>query len=182
MKIAITGHSAGIGQALSKCYQERGHEIVGLSKRDGNNIRNIPRIADLIEPCDMWINNAQAGFAQTELLFEMANRWQGTNKYIMVISTMMTQYPVSVLPGLDMDQYRIQKVALEEAVQQLRHKRLGIRLSVVRPGDIATSPEKTVPPSADVNHWAETLVSIFELAGPDLVIPDISLSPRYRGS
>ena len=61
MKIAITGHTAGIGKALTNQYVNQGHEIVGLSKREGNNIRNIPKICDQIEPCDMFINNAQSG-------------------------------------------------------------------------------------------------------------------------
>ena len=178
MKIAITGHTAGIGQALAKQYADRGHEIVGLSKREGHNIRVIPKIADLIEPCDVFINNAQAGYAQTELLFEMAKRWTGTKKHIVVISTMMTQDPVSSIEGLDMDQYRIQKIALEQAVQQIRHRKLRVRTTIVRPGNIATSPEKTVPPAADVDRWASTLVNIFELAEPDLSIPDISLGPK----
>lgn len=178
MKIAITGHTAGIGLALATQYASRGHEIVGLSKRNGHNIRVVPKIAELIEPCDVFINNAQAGYAQTELLFEVAARWQGTKKHIIVISTMMTQDPVSVLEGLEMDQYRIQKIALEQAVQQIRHRRLGIRLTIVRPGNIATSSDKTVPPAADVDRWASTLVNIFELAEPDLSIPDISLGPK----
>jgi nucleoside-diphosphate-sugar epimerase len=179
MKIAITGHTAGIGQALASQYSSMGHEIIGLSKREGNNIRVVPKIADLIEPCDMFINNAQAGYAQTELLFEMAQRWQGTRKKIIVISTMMTQDPVSVLPGLDMDQYRIQKVTLEESVKQIRTRRLGIGISIVRPGNIATSPDKTVPPAADVNNWAKTLVEILTMAEKNnLVIPDISIGPR----
>jgi len=179
MKIAITGHTAGIGQALCKLYTTQGHEVVGLSKRDGNNIRNIPKIADQIEPCDIFVNNAQAGYAQTELLFEMAQRWKGTKKHIIVISTMMTQDPVSTLDGLDMDQYRIQKVTLEEAVKQIRNRRLGIKLTIVRPGDIATSPDKTVPPSADVDNWAQTLLTLLETAEANgLKIPDISLGPR----
>jgi nucleoside-diphosphate-sugar epimerase len=179
MKIAITGHTAGIGQALTKKYQQLGHEIVGLSKREGNNIRVIPKICNQIEPCDMFINNAQAGFAQTELLFEMAERWKNTNKHIMIISTMMTCDPVSCLPGLDMDQYRVQKIALEEAVQQLRNRRLGIKLTLVRPGNIATNTDKTVPPSADVNNWATTLIDFFELAHlKKLSVPDISLGPQ----
>jgi hypothetical protein len=78
----------------------------------------------------VFINNAQAGYAQTELLFEMASRWQGTKKHIIIISTMMTQDPVSVLPGLGMDHYRIQKVTLEETVKQLRNRNLGIRLAM----------------------------------------------------
>jgi nucleoside-diphosphate-sugar epimerase len=176
MKIAITGHTAGIGQALAEKYKLSGHEIVGLSKREGNNIRNIPKICDQIESCDVFINNAQAGYAQTELLFEMANRWQGTNKHIIVISTMMTQAPISSLPGLDMDAYRVQKVALEEAVKQLRNRRLGVKIIIVRPGNIATSPDKTVPPSADVNNWANTVVDIFNMAiERNLQIADISM-------
>ena len=178
MKIAITGHTAGIGQALAKQYQSSGHEIVGLSQRDGNNIRNTLKICDQIEPCDIFINNAQAGYAQTELLFEIAKRWAGTGKQIIVISTMMTQEPVSLLTGLEMDQYRLQKVTLEEAVHQLRHRRLGIKIVIVRPGNIATNLDKTVPPAADVDNWARTLLYILDMAtSNNLKIPDISLGP-----
>ena len=176
MKIAITGHTAGIGQALAKIYESQGHEVVGLSKREGNNIRNTFKICDQIESCDFFINNAQAGYAQTELLFEMASRWQHTRKHIMVVSTMMTQDPISPLPGLDMDQYRIQKLSLEQAVNQLRARKLGIRFTIVRPGMVATQPEHTVPPAADVNVWAQTLVHILDTADKNnLRIPEINL-------
>jgi NADP-dependent 3-hydroxy acid dehydrogenase YdfG len=178
MKIAITGHTAGIGQALAVQYANQGHEIVGLSRRQGHNIRNVPKICDQIEPCDLFINNAQAGYAQTELLFEMAQRWSGTKKHIMVISTMMAQDPISCLPGLDMDHYRVQKVALEEAVQQIRNRQLDVSFTIVRPGNIATSADKTVPPAADVNNWAQTLIEIFDLVKQrNLSINEISLGP-----
>jgi NADP-dependent 3-hydroxy acid dehydrogenase YdfG len=180
MKIAITGHTAGIGKALAEEYILDGDDVVGLSRREGNNIRVIPKIADKIEPCDVFINNAQAGYAQTELLFEMARRWQGTKKHIIVISTTMTQDPTSVLPGLDMDEYRVQKVALEEAVRQIRSRRLGIKITIIRPGNIATSSDKTVPPAADVNNWARTVLDILDTATKNnLSIPDISLGPIY---
>jgi len=180
MKIAITGHTAGIGQAMAKQYQNQGHEIVGISRRGGHNIRVIPKICDLIEPCDVFVNNAQAGFAQTELLFEMSKRWTQSRKHIIVISTMMTQDPVSVLPGIAMTEYRVQKVTLEHAVQQLRHARLGIGFTIVRPGNIATSADKTVPPAADVDNWAKLLICILATAqANNLVIPDISLGPVF---
>lgn len=178
MKIAITGGTAGIGQALGNEYESRGHEVLRLSRRTGHNIRSIPKIADQIEPCDVFVNNAQAGFAQTELLFEMAQRWSGSGKRIIVVSTMMTQYPVSVLPGLDMDAYRVQKVALEEAVKQIRYQRLGVKITIVRPGNVATSSDKTVPPAADVDTWASVLINTLEMAqANNLTIPDISLGP-----
>ena len=179
MKIAITGHSAGIGKALAAEYARDGHEIVGLSKRDGNNIRNVPKIADMIEPCDVFINNAQAGYSQTELLYEVANRWQGTKKHIIVISSILAQIPICPIPGLDMNQYRVQKVALEEAARQIRWLKLGINIAIVRPGDIATQDHKTVPPAADVNNWAKSLVDMFRMADANnLVIPEIALGPK----
>ena len=179
MKIAITGHTAGIGQALAQEYARAGHEIVGLSQREGNNIRNTPKICDLIEPCDVFVNNAQAGYAQTELLFEMARRWRGTRKKIIVISTQMTQEPVSSMDSLEMDHYRLQKVTLEEAVSQLRHRQLKIRFLLVRPGYIATQPGQTVPPAADVGNWARTLLDLIDMAERnDLSIPEISLGPK----
>jgi NADP-dependent 3-hydroxy acid dehydrogenase YdfG len=161
MKIAITGHTSGIGQALAEAYY--GHEIVGLSKRDGNNIRNVQKIANLIEPCDVFINNAQEGFAQTELLFEMHRRWIGQDKHIIVISTMMTQQPVSVIAG--MDEYRSQKVALEDAVKQLRYLNRNPDITIVRPGRVDNPAE-----------WARTLVKLFNTAEANgFAIPDISL-------
>jgi len=109
----------------------------------------------------------------------MAHRWSGTHKHIIVISTIMTQDPVSNLPGLNMDQYRVQKVALEEAVRQIRNRRLGIKITLVRPGYIATQPGQTVPPAADVNNWARTLLDLIDLAQRNnLRIPDISLGPQ----
>jgi len=181
MKIAITGGTAGIGQALGNQYESRGHEVLRLSRRTGHNIRVIPKIADQIELCDLFVNNAQAGYAQTELLFEIAQRWAGTGKQIIVVSTIMTQYPISVLPGLDMDAYRVQKVALEEAVKQIRYQQLGVNITLVRPGNIATSADKTVPPAADADNWASVLVTMLEMAqANNLNIPDISLGPVYK--
>jgi|688.fasta_scaffold87431_3 NAD(P)-dependent dehydrogenase (short-subunit alcohol dehydrogenase family) len=181
MKIAITGHSAGIGQALTKVYQAQGHEIVGLSKRHGHNIRNIPKIALNIEPCDVFINNAQAGFAQTELLFEMYRLWKGqAGKRIINISTIMASQPVSTLPGLDMIEYRNQKVTLEQAHYQLQHLQDWPKLVLIRPGAVATQPGQVSPiPYADVDEWAKTVVHILDTAGPNLEVSELSLGVNY---
>ena len=185
MKIAITGHSAGIGQALAKIYEARGHEIVGLSRRNGYNIRSLPKVASMIEPCDMFINNAQAGFAQTELLVDIWNKWKGQKKFIINISTAMTQLPVAVgNPELNfnsgIDLYRIQKLSLEETCKQLGYKSAFPMLTVVKPGAVATHPDnQSAYPHADPTEWAETLVKILDVATPNLYISEISLGVNY---
>lgn len=179
-RIAITGHSAGIGQALAKIYEFQGHEIIGLSRRNGYNIRSIPKLLEKIRDCDVFINNAQAGFAQTELLFAVYKLWQGReNKKIINISTMMTLEPVSTLPGIEMIEYHNQKLALEEAHKQLLYLHDWPKLCLVKPGAIATQPEQESPrPFADVNIWAERLVNILD-CGPDLDVGEIALGVNY---
>lgn len=179
-RIAITGHSAGIGQALAKVYESQGHEVVGLSRRNGYNIRSIPKIVAKVQDCDIFINNAQAGFAQTELLFAVYKEWQDVeNKKIINISTMMTLEPVSCLPGIEMIEYHNQKLALEEAHRQLLHLHSWPKLCLVKPGAVSTQPEQTTPrPFADVDAWAEKLVSLLDL-GPDLELGEIALGVNY---
>ena len=166
MKIAITGHTAGIGQAFTKILESRGHEIIGISRRTGDNIRRIEHIATLIEPCDMFINNAQTQYAQTELLYAVWQRWQGKEgKYIWNISTQMTEQPINGTPDgqndLIMSQYRNQKLALEEASQQLKFKNRWPQISTIRPGGVATQEKFDNTNKASVDLWANSIVDMF---------------------
>ena len=156
MKIAITGHSAGIGQALAKIYTEQGHEVVGLSRRIGYNIRSVLKVAGIIEPCDMFINNAQVGFAQTELLWEVWRRWQGQDKVIVNISTQMVL--MQYAPKTEWDEYLVQKKTLELAQETMTYRSELPRLILQRPGAIATQPGQAVPPYKDVNEYADEVV------------------------
>ena len=170
MKIAITGHTAGIGQAFSNILASRGHEIVGLSKRHGDNIRNTAKIVEKIVHCDMFINNAQSGYAQTELLYAVWQVWQDQpGKHIWCIGTMMTQAPVDqAVPGqtdMAMSQYRNQKIALDDAVAQLRNKKHMPVITMIRPGAVATQPGQTSDwPHCDVDDWADLVISTMMLA------------------
>jgi nucleoside-diphosphate-sugar epimerase len=170
MKIAITGHTAGIGQAFTTILSGRGHDIVGLSKRHGDNIRNMPKIVEKIIPCDIFINNAQAGYAQTELLYAVWEKWQDLpGKHIWCIGTMMTQSPIdqSVPEQSDMamSQYRNQKIALDDAIAQLRNKKHMPVITMIRPGAVATQPGQTHEwPYCNVDNWASVVVSTMLLA------------------
>ena len=144
MKIAITGHKKGIGKAFAEQLLERGHEIVGISRSDGENIRRTAHTASLIEPCDMLINNAISFYAQTELLFEIWHRWQDIKEthYIWNISTKLCEQDHDIdIKGItfrESMQYRNQKMSLELAHHQLNFQPSNIKMSLIRPGDVRT--------------------------------------------
>ena len=144
MKIAITGHKQGIGKAFAEGLASRGHDIVGISRSDGENIRRVVHTASLIEPCDLFINNAQTGYAQTELLYEVWHRWQPIKEvhHIWNISTRLCEQSDDIdINGLTMResmQYRNQKMALELAHDQLNLQASNIKMSLIRPGDVRT--------------------------------------------
>lgn len=144
MRIAVTGHKRGIGKEFAKQLEEHGHDIVGISRSDGQNIRRIMHTASLIEPCDMFINNAISMYAQTELLFEVWHRWQDSKEthHIWNISTQVCLWKEDKpLNGLTMRQameYRNQKMALEMAHAQLRSQPSKIKIELIRPGSVNT--------------------------------------------
>jgi nucleoside-diphosphate-sugar epimerase len=160
MKIAITGGTAGIGQALAKIYDNQGHETVILSRRNGYNIRSLPKVASMIESCDMFINNAQVGFAQTELMWEIWQRWRDQHKFIVNISTKMTGQLYA--PTEDLDQYIVQKKALELAHDQCQHRSMWPKMILIQPGRIATQPGWEPPIYEDVDNWAKAQIELIE--------------------
>lgn len=156
MKIAITGHSAGIGQALSVQYTALGHEVVGLSRRSGYNIRSVPKVAEMVQSCDMFINNAQVGFAQTELFWEVWARWRGQQKTIVNISTKMTASKLA--PREEWDQYLVQKKALELAHYQCLQRDEKPKLILINPGMIATQLGQKEPEYENVDQYAAEVI------------------------
>jgi len=180
MKIAITGHTAGIGKTFAEILKNRGHEIIGISRSEGENIHRTNHVIGIIEPCDFFINNAQSLYAQTQLLYGVWKKWQGQkNKFIWNISTQMAQQPINSLPkdqdDITMSEYRNQKIALEGASQQLRWKNYWPVISVIRPGAVATEHNKEEN-RADVHEWVNFIIDIFS-KNPKLKIEEISVGP-----
>jgi len=144
MKIAITGHKRGIGQEFARQLEQQGHEIVGISRSDGENIRRTAHTASLIEPCDLFINNAISMYAQTELLFEVWHRWydKKDEHQIWNISTLVCEWTSDrQIQGLSMREsmeYRNRKMSLELAHQQLDAQESNISMKLIRPGSVVT--------------------------------------------
>lgn len=76
IKIAITGHTKGIGKALFDYYTARGIPVTGFSRSNGYDIgrgEDQERIINETVDCDLFINNAYFRYAQVDLL----QRWYG---------------------------------------------------------------------------------------------------------
>ena len=93
MKIAITGHTRGIGKALADYFKQSGHTVIGFSKSTGCDItqeshRNL--IVDSLKTCDVFINNAYAYDAQKQLLIDAIEIWKDTKNTIVNIDSKST--------------------------------------------------------------------------------------------
>lgn len=163
MKIAITGHKRGIGMAFAQHLTSRGHDIVGISRSDGENIRRVAHTASIIEPCDMFINNAISMYAQTELLFEIWHRWRDTKKTKVIwnISTMLCLEDKDIaINGLSMREsmeYRNQKMSLELAHGQLLSQPSNIEMSLIRPGNVNTQTF-SLPDSVSPHEYVQQVL------------------------
>jgi len=169
MKIAITGHKKGIGRAFADNLSSRGHEIIGISRSDGENIRRVPHTATLIEPCDLFINNAISMYAQTELLFEIWHRWQPKQqvKYIWNISTKVCEWtsdkPIRGLTMRESLEYRNQKMSLELAHRQLSEQPSKVIMRLIRPGSVRTQTF-SYPDSVPADEYVESVLSEKEIS------------------
>jgi len=96
MKIAITGHTRGIGNAIYK-YFETEHQVIGFSRYNNYNISqdaDRKRILEESNDCDIFVNNAFNDYdnSQTLMLKEIFNLWHSQkDKLIINISSRWTK-------------------------------------------------------------------------------------------
>lgn len=120
MRACVTGHTSGIGRAISVALVQRGHEVVGMSRSTGHDLADpgcVERIAMSSIGCQAFINNAHHGYRQAELLFAL-HRIHGNDPGFTVVTI-----GSNAADGIRMrpQQYAIEKIALDHAVAQLQN-------------------------------------------------------------
>jgi hypothetical protein len=143
MKIAITGHSQGIGFAIANQLHQ--HNIIGLSRANGYDIANISKIIDAVRDCDVFINNAYHNYFQTELLSTLYAEWQDLDKVIINIGSAITVYPRTEIALNDQPwPYREHKISLEKEFRKLSWQGDRCKLALVNPGATDTNMMRTL--------------------------------------
>lgn len=93
-KTAITGHTSGLGQAIYDTM-----DCIVFSKSTGYDIENSIdrlRIIEESKDCNVFINNAHSGFAQTLLLQDLFNHWKDEDKIIINIGSRASEFTYAI--------------------------------------------------------------------------------------
>lgn len=148
-KIAITGHTKGIGKCLYKRLTDKGYEVRGYSTSTGYNILRPNRIInDVVGWADVFVNNAYAPGAQTRLLYSIYEEWYKKSKLIVNLGATSSDSVdnFSILGySKDWTPYVSDKARLDFACTQLskKYKKGRCRVTNIRPGFVNTDSTST---------------------------------------
>ena len=87
-KIAITGHTKGIGKAIADLYSKKNYQVIGLSRSNGYDIETKQQaIITKIFDCDLIVVNAYSGRGQYELLKQIYSAFHHHHKKVVIITS-----------------------------------------------------------------------------------------------
>jgi NAD(P)-dependent dehydrogenase (short-subunit alcohol dehydrogenase family) len=186
MKIAITGHSYGIGQSLATIYSQYGHKIIGFSRSNGYNISDPVSRKIIVSEChdvDIFFNNAhdwnsEHDFSETKLLTELWESWQNQHRIIANISSSVT---MRWEQGKDCSlTYRTAKLALENTCELLWNKSTWPQVSVIAPclTDTPRTQVKTDNNKADPDEFAKLIYHVLGQTNFRVQILKLALQPQ----
>ena len=124
MKIAITGHTFGLGKAFFDHYVKKGLVVEGFSRKNGYDLRDWTKLQKFLDDTsefDLIVSNAKPDFVQTVLLYEMSKRIVRARQ-IINIGSIIVDIPVSQDQDVGINLYKTQKLSLQNAHQQLTEK------------------------------------------------------------
>ena len=87
-KIAIIGHTRGIGKAIADLYQKKNYTVVGLSSSNGYDLHcSQVEIMEQLDDCQLIVLNAYVGKGQMNLLKRIYGRFVFEDKKVVVITS-----------------------------------------------------------------------------------------------
>lgn len=142
-KVAITGHTSGIGKGLFDYFQKQNCVVKGFSLDNGFDIaerENVDRIVELTWDCDLFINNAYHHYQQVAI----AKLWQQQHwsdpHFIINISSIAAE-PLANIPEEFpwLTEYGNEKYALNKVSWDINHSGSKCKSIIVMPGIVQTN-------------------------------------------
>ena len=132
-KIAIIGHTRGIGKAIADLYRKKKYTVVGLSSSNGYDLHcSQVEIMEQLDDCQLIVLNAYVGGGQMNLLKRIYGKFVFEDKKVVVI-TSTSGTPIGE-DGEFLDpeyvEYCKNKKTLIEYIEQLQQELLNKPLSV----------------------------------------------------
>ena len=147
MKYAVTGHTSGIGKVLYNKYLPN---AVGFSRTNGFDIsKDIKEIIKQSKDCDIFINNAQQDFFQTELLYQLSKTFKGK---IINIGSMSKDWITGYKTNY---KYAVEKEALNSMNNQLFWE--GISTSIINLSYVSSEDEQHIEEKINVKYIIEVI-------------------------
>jgi NADP-dependent 3-hydroxy acid dehydrogenase YdfG len=170
MKLAITGHTSGIGKAIFELYPD----ALGISRATGYNLNHLEarnRAVRDSASCDVFVNNACA--SQVPLLYELWEQWKDLDKVIINISSDAGDYHHNKAYP-----YSVHKTTLDNASLQLQQSKLPCKVINIRPSYVDTPRVEHI--EAKKMDPADVALYVKQLLEMDRTfwIPVVTLYPR----
>lgn len=185
MKVAITGHTSGLGKALKERFESSGHTVIGFCITTGYDISDTEARSRIIAEsadCDVFINNAYYPNSQ-HLMFESAyNAFDNTEKTIINIGSKVIDINLSQHEHDEwLSTYHCDKTALQELVKD-KYLKPNPRILNVLSGLINTNMSSgRKDPKIDVVDVADLIYQMFILRDR-LIVQEISILPVVQNS
>jgi hypothetical protein len=177
MKIAITGHTSGIGKTLTELCDHKKIEWDGFSRSNGFDITSETfqtRLPEIVEDYDVFINNAYVNYTQVDLLYRLWEHWKFLDKQIVCISSASPD----VIKPFEWP-YSIHKGALDKACAQLCNiSDSNCRVTNIKPGWVNTPMSAGYPEYKKLDPHYVAEVIIWCITQP-VYLESLTIQPRH---
>ena len=132
-KIAIIGHTKGIGKAIADMYKKKKYQVIGMSSSNGYDLQfSQIEIMEQLDDCQLIVLNAYVGRGQMNLLKRIYGKFVFEDKKVAVI-TSTSGTPIGADEDLlnpEYKEYCENKKNLMEYIEQLQQELINKPLSV----------------------------------------------------
>ena len=132
-KIAIIGHTKGIGKAIADMYKKKKYQVIGMSSSNGYDLQfSQIEIMQQLDDCQLIVLNAYVGRGQMNLLKRIYGKFVFEDKKVAVI-TSTSGTPIGAdedLSNAEYKDYCDNKKNLIEYIEELQQELINKPLSV----------------------------------------------------